>query len=147
MPNSDVSQILRDEGHRVTAPRRIVWRVLNESDVHLTAEELASRVAIIDPKVNLASVYRSLALFEDLDLVRQSRLGDDSAARWELSHPDEHFHLVCRGCGTVDHHRGTLVQQVRDHLSAGHGFAVHDVELIVSGLCEVCTSGGRSHKV
>lgn len=135
----DVDEALRAEGHRVTGPRRAIWRALTESDGHVTAEELAIHVEQIDPTVNLASVYRSLTLFEELDLVRQSRLGD-AAGRWELAHPDEHFHLVCRRCDEVTHHKGTLVQSVKDHLSDGHGFVAEQVELMVSGLCGRCAS-------
>ncbi|HUG84437.1 MAG TPA: transcriptional repressor, partial [Euzebya sp.] len=128
------------EGHRVTRPRRAVWRALVESEEHLTAEQLCARVARIDPAVNQASVYRSLTLFEELDLVRQSHLGGDQAGRWEMAHPDEHFHLVCRQCGGIDHHQGTLVQSVREHLATGHGFQADQVELIVTGRCAGCSS-------
>ncbi|MEE8600429.1 Fur family transcriptional regulator [Euzebya tangerina] len=136
MSASDVESALRSEGHRVTGPRLAVWRALTESDGHLTAEELAGHVEAIDPTVNVASVYRSLGLFEELGIARQSQLGD-GGARWEIAHPDEHFHMVCRACGTVDHHRGSLVQAVTDHL-AGHGFQAEQVELIVTGLCTRC---------
>jgi Fur family ferric uptake transcriptional regulator len=136
--NRDVADVLRSEGHRVTGPRQAVWRALTQADSHLTAEELSERVTAIDPTINLASVYRSLSLFEELDLVRQSHLGGELAARWELAHPDEHFHLVCRDCGFVDHHQGTLVQSVREHLSDGHGFLADQVELIVTGRCATC---------
>lgn len=138
MEDADVTQVLRAHGHRVTRPRRAVWRELVEADGHLTVEELAERVQTREPGVNLASVYRSLALFEELDLVRESRLGDDDAGRWELAHPDEHFHLVCDVCGEVEHHVGTVVEQVRRHLDEGHGFEADAVELIVSGRCRNC---------
>lgn len=139
MRNGDVADVLRASGHRVTGPREAVWQALVRSDGHLTAEELADRVSRIDPTVNLASVYRSLTLFEQLDLVRQSRLGD-AAGRWELAHPDEHFHMVCRGCGSVEHHTGTLVQSVREHLASGHGFEADQVELTVTGRCASCAT-------
>lgn len=138
MPSQDIAEALRAEGHRVTRPRRAVWQALTESDEHLTAEQLAERVSRIDPAVNLASVYRSLTLFEQMDLVRQSHLGSDPAGRWEVSHPDEHFHLVCRICGSVDHHRGSLVESVRAHLADGHDFIPEQVELIVTGRCVDC---------
>lgn len=139
MAHTDIEELLRAEGHRVTRPRRAVWRALVESEEHLTAEQLGERVARIDPAVNQASVYRSLTLFEELDLVRQSHLGGDPAGRWEIAHPDEHFHLVCRACGSVDHHQGSLVQSVRDHLAEGHGFQADQVELIVTGRCAHCS--------
>lgn len=136
----DVREVLRAGGHRVTRPRTAVWAALVEADEHLTAEELAERVEASAPGVNLASVYRALTLFEDLELVRQSHLGDDAAGRWELTHPDDDFHLVCTRCGQIDHHVGTLVQTVRDHLSSGHGFAVEQIDLTVRGRCPACAA-------
>ena len=135
----DLPTVLRAEGHRVTGPRLAVWRALVEGGGHHTADELTVTATSRDPSINRASVYRSLQLFEELGLVRQTALGE-AASRWELDHPDEHFHLVCRRCGDVDHHVGTLVQQVRNHLADGHGFLAQDVDLTVTGLCERCAS-------
>lgn len=137
---TELAAVLHRMGNRVTAPRLLVWDVLRRSDEHLTAEEIAARVDVLDPSVNLSSVYRSLALFADLDMVRVSNLAGEGAARWEVAHPDEHFHLVCRSCGRVDHHRGTLVEEIRSHLAGDHEFVVEDVELTVSGLCASCAS-------
>lgn len=134
----EVAEILREHGYRLTRPRMAVWQVLREASGHLTAEQVAAAVEKRSPGVNLASIYRSLALLADLDLVRESRVGEGDAARWEVAHPDEHFHLVCENCGEVTHHAGDLVDQVRAHLSAEHGFEARSVELIVSGLCARC---------
>ncbi|MFN2557117.1 MAG: Fur family transcriptional regulator [Nitriliruptorales bacterium] len=133
----DVSDVLREHGYRLTRPRQVVWEVLREAG-HLTAEEIADRVEEISPGVNLASVYRSLSLLAELDLVRESRLGEGGAARWELAHPDEHFHLVCVRCGEITHHAGDLVEQVRGHLASRHGFVADTVDLVVSGRCHEC---------
>lgn len=136
--DAELERTLRDHGHRVTTPRRAVWRALHGGDGHRTVEEIADRVAAGGADVDTASLYRTLALFEQLGLARVSRLGDRDAGRWELAHPDEHFHLVCQACGDVDHHVGSLVAQIREHLTAGHGFAVDQVELVVSGRCAAC---------
>lgn len=128
---------LRRHGYRITPPRLRVWQVL-ESGGHLTAEEIAQRIAnAAGPDVNLASVYRSLALLEELELVRSSRLGEGSTT-WERAHPDEHFHLVCRQCGNVSHHRGTLVDKVATHLRTDHSFEPEHIELVVTGRCADC---------
>lgn len=132
-----VADVLRANGYRVTPQRRLVWDVLHEARGHLTAEGIADRIAERRGEVNLASVYRALALLSDLDLVRESRLGE-SGAHWEIAHPDEHFHLVCDGCGEVTHHAGTLVEMVADHLKEGHDFEPHTVELVVTGRCASC---------
>ena len=139
MSERAAEEVLRQHGQRVTGARVLVWQVLTEASEHLTADAVAERVAQVDPSINLASVYRSLSLFEQLGEVRHSHLGADRSGYWEIGHPDEHFHLVCRNCGTVDHHRGTLVQQIRDHLrSKEHDFAPERIELTVTGLCPSC---------
>jgi Fur family transcriptional regulator, ferric uptake regulator len=131
----ELDRTLREHGYRVTVPRRVVWSALLEAPGHVTVEELAE---LIDDPVDVASIYRALALFEELGLARMSRLGDGDASRWEPAHPDEHFHLVCTACGRVDHHVGTLVRQITHHLHEGHGFAVEQVELVVRGRCQRC---------
>lgn len=138
MISGDVVEALRARGHRVTRARQAVWQALEDAGGHLTVEELASRVREHEPGVNTASVYRSLALFAEFDLVRESRLGGDEAGRWEVAHPDDHFHVVCEECGEVDHHVGDLVEHVRDHLASGHGFRTAHVELTVIGRCRRC---------
>lgn len=144
MATDDIQELLRDHGYRVTQPRRAVWRVLAEAHGHLTADQVAARVHDEDPGINLASIYRSLALFDELDLVRESRLGEADASRWEIAHPDEHFHLVCDDCGRIDHHVGSLVQEIREHLSDGHGFEPSAIELIVNGRCADCVALHRA---
>ncbi len=122
----------------MTDARLRVWSVLADAQDHLTAEDVAAAVGELDSSINKASVYRSLSLFEEMGAVRQSRLGPERVAYWELGHPDEHFHLVCRVCGSVDHHRGSLVGPVLEHLQNGHGFTVERVELTVTGVCTAC---------
>ncbi len=141
MNDSDLDELLRARGHRVTDQRRAVWQALTDGG-HLTAEALAVAANEGEAEVNLASVYRTLALFSELGLARESRFGGEEAAHWEVAHPDEHFHVVCEQCGNVDHHVGTLVEQVRHHLLDGHGFEADDIELHVRGRCAACRSGG-----
>lgn len=134
----ELDRVLHDRGHRVTRPRRAVWAVLRDADAHLTVEQIAASLADAGADVDVASVYRTLSLLEDLGLARTSRLGDSEAGRWEIAHPDEHFHLVCNDCGDVDHHVGSLVAEIREHLGRDHGFEVGEVELVVSGRCARC---------
>ena len=138
----DLSASLRASGYRVTRPRRAVWDVLLSASRHLTVEEITGELGARGEEVDLASVYRALGVFEELGLARVSRLGDD-AGRWEVAHSDEHFHLVCDRCGAVDHHVGSLVAQIRDHLEAGHGFETRTVDLVVHGHCERCRKAAR----
>jgi Fur family ferric uptake transcriptional regulator len=135
---TDLDHELRAHGYRVTLPRRAVWEALRHSGGHVTVEELVERLGAGGAEVDPASVYRTLALFAELGLARVNRLGGGEAGRWELAHPDEHFHLVCEVCGDVDHHVGSLVQSIRQHLDEGHGFLASDVDLVVTGRCARC---------
>lgn len=144
---TDAADQLRDAlvsaGHRLTGPRLAVWQAISGLESHLTADEIADQVRAVDPTVNLSSVYRSLALFEELGLVRESRLGANEATHWEAAHPDEQFHMKCKSCGQVEHHSCSLVAQVEEHLAHHHGFHAERIELLVSGLCGSCVAAGE----
>jgi Fur family ferric uptake transcriptional regulator len=142
----ELGAVLRAGGHRLTEPRQAVWAALgtarNDADVaepgHLTVDEVVDRTHELGVGVDRATAYRVLALLEELGLVRATQLSSGDAVRWERAHPDEHFHLRCTSCGAVDHHVGTLVAAVREHLDDGHGFEVENIELTVHGRCAEC---------
>lgn len=122
---------------RVTQPRQLVWDVLSSEHGHLSAAEVAERVRTRDPGVNVSSVYRALALFAQLDLVRESRNGDDSALTWEVRHPDGVIHLVCSSCGAVVHHHTDRVAQLAREI-AKVPFAPDTIDVRVTGVCADC---------
>ena len=140
---ADLRDALREAGHRLTGPRLTVWQVISGTESHMTADQIADQVRALDPTVNLSSIYRSLALFADLGLVRESNLDSTGAAHWEVAHPDEQFHLRCISCGRVFHHTGDLVDKVCSHLGSEHGFRADNIELLVTGLCERCSARGN----
>ena len=144
----ELTGALRAGGHRLTGPRRAVWMALSPADgsratsgTHLTVDEVVERTHVLGSAIDRATAYRVLALLEELGLVRASQLRSGDPVRWERAHPDEHFHLRCTGCGTIDHHVGTIVATVREHLDVGHGFQVDAVELTVHGRCSRCRTG------
>jgi len=134
----NIADRLRMRGYRLTPQRQLVWDTLRRAGGHLTAEQIHDEVVKAAPHTNLASIYRSLALLAELGLAKEVQLGE-GIGRWEVNHPDDAFHLVCRVCGTVDHHPGDLVDRVRRHLTADHGFQPESVDLVVHGVCSNCT--------
>lgn len=139
----DIEEILQSHELRMTKPRQLVWDVLtarHSHDNHLTAAEVAEHVHMVDETVNVSSVYRALSLFDELGLVRESRLGGDDVSRWEPSHDDDTIHLVCESCGAVQHHHGDAVDRLTTHLSGHHGFVASSVDIVVKGTCESCSA-------
>lgn len=127
---------LRAGNHRITRPRLVVWDVLTSADSHLSAAEVAERAGQLDAEINVSSVYRTLSLFAELGLVRESRLGDE--ATWEPRHDDAVVHLVCDDCGAVLHHHASAVRSLHEQLSADTEFGVRAIDVRVVGRCRPC---------
>lgn len=136
----ELAEHLRVRGIRVTHPRQLVWEALSDDGGHLSAAVVAERVRARDPGVNLSSVYRALALFGELGLVRESRTGDDASITWEIRHPDGVIHLVCTSCASVIHHQTPRVDQLAREVAAA-GFVPDAVDVHITGLCANCAPG------
>lgn len=111
---------------------------MTSSDAHLSAQAITERVHDVDPAINESSVYRTLTLFADAGLVRESRL--DDVATWEPFHDDAEIHLVCTVCGTVTHHDTELVHELRRTLERSGAFTPTEIDVRVSGLCDRCVA-------
>lgn len=137
----DVADRLRAAGYRLTTPRRAVLAVLADSEHHLSAEQIHELAEAYASDVNLASVYRTLTLLDELGLASEVRLGD-GRGYWELAHDERAYHLHCTRCRRVRHHASDVIERIRDHLADHHGFAADGVDLVVHGRCADCRDGG-----
>ncbi|HUF97705.1 MAG TPA: Fur family transcriptional regulator [Ilumatobacter sp.] len=135
----DLEVALRSQDHRVTRPRQVVWDVLTDAHGHLSAQEIADEVSAREPGINVSSVYRTLTLFAELELVRESRRADGGSS-WEPSHGDDVIHLVCSSCGVVRHHASPLVNELRHEVAHVPGFHVAGLDVAANGVCERCES-------
>ena len=91
------------KGLRLTEQRRIIAAVLEESDDHPDVEELYNRAAARDSRISLATVYRTVKLFEDWNLLEKHEFGD-GRARYETTDREHHDHLIDISSGEV--HQG-----------------------------------------
>ena len=132
----DLERSLRAHGCRVTTARRVVWDVLEDADSHLNAATVSARVKLVDPAINQSSVYRALALFTEIGLLRESRTDDTTT--WEPFHDDAAIHLVCSSCGRVIHHDTSLVPRLRRDLDELSDFVPETIDVRVSGRCAAC---------
>ena len=81
------------KGLRLTDQRRVIAAVLEESDDHPDVEELYNRASGRDPRISLATVYRTVKLFEDWNLLEKHEFGD-GRARYETTDREHHDHLI-----------------------------------------------------
>ena len=136
----------RVAGRRLTSQRRLVLRVLEESDGHLEAKTVYLQAKARDANISLATIYRTLAVFKEMGLVEEHRLGEEHG-HYEAARGSPHYHFTCLGCGKVIEFDTPLVAQIEQGLSAQEGVRVTDAHLHLSGYCAQCQTkaGGQSN--
>ena len=135
---------LKEKGLKVTHQRLLVLSVLEQNNgKHMTAEDIYELVSEECPEIGLATIYRTLQLLRDMELVDRINL-DDGCVRYEIGHllrgdaRHNHHHLICRGCGRVVPFDGDLLDDLERHIEESIGFHVLDHELKFYGLCRDC---------
>lgn len=135
---------LKEKGLKVTNQRLMVLSVLEQnSGRHMTAEDIYELVSEDYPEIGLATVYRTLQLLWDMQLVDRLNL-DDGCVRYEIGHllkgdaKHNHHHLICRECNRVIPFGDDFLDDLERHIEEATGFHVLDHELKFFGLCREC---------
>jgi Fur family ferric uptake transcriptional regulator len=132
----DLRSTLHQRGMRMTPQRQLVLDALRELE-HATPEQVCRHVQRTTPSVNITTIYRTLELLEELELIRHTHLGHGPPT-YSL-HEHQHVHLVCHRCGRVDESPRAVMDELRGTLRAAHGFALDAAHLALSGTCRDCT--------
>lgn len=126
----DLEQLCADKGLRITEQRRTIAKVLSESEDHPDVEQLHARAAAIDPGISIATVYRTVRLFEDAGILDRHDFGD-GRARYEAAPEAHHDHLIDVETGKVlefvDPELEALQKQIAEKL--GYRLVDHRMEL------------------
>jgi Fur family ferric uptake transcriptional regulator len=130
---------LNRAGKRLTAQRRLILEVLKEGEGHLDAEMVHDRVKARDPRISLATVYRTLAVFQEMGLVEQHRLGEDHS-HYEEARGGPHYHFTCLGCGDVIEFEAPEVTRVARRLGKEKSVQITEAHLSLAGYCARCQS-------
>ena len=132
---------LRDGGLKITPQRLTILDVIIRAEgSHLTIEELYEMVKVVKPETGVATVYRTILLFEELGIVKKLDL-NDGIYRYELNHEEEvhgHHHLVCSACGKVEEVKDDLLDSVEQVIENEYKFRIKDHSLKFYGLCRDC---------
>ena len=121
----------------VTPQRRLLLSIMREAGKHLDAKELYRRAIERDPNISLATVYRTLRLFEQQGLIDERHLGR-TRCYYEMKHLREHQHLVCEACGQVIEFESSLIRKLVTEVQRKNNFCVTKVELYLEGQCHKC---------
>ena len=126
----DIETLCHDKGLRITEQRRVIARVLSESEDHPDVEAVHARASTIDPHISIATVYRTVRLFEEAGILERHEFGD-GRSRYEAASDAHHDHLIDVETGSViefvDDELETLQKRIAEKL--GFRLVDHRMEL------------------
>lgn len=136
--------ILKEAGLKVTNQRVLILTVLSANPgKHLTTEEIYDLVKSENPDIGLATVYRTLQLLLDLNLIDRISL-NDGFVRYEIAQGSEtdsghhHHHLICAECDNVFSFEDDLLEELEEKITLQTGFEIIDHEVKMYGYCKDC---------
>src|ERR1700740_1289960 len=127
---SRLEQLCLDKGLKMTEQRRVIARVLSESVDHPDVEQVYRRATAIDARISIATVYRTLRLFEEASILARHDFGD-GRARYEEATSDHHDHLIDVQTGRVIEFRSEKIEQLQREIAEHLGYKLvgHRLEL------------------
>ena len=138
---SNFKEKLREKGYKMTSQRQAVLDVIIEHEgEHLSPEEIYTLVKENNPDIGLATVYRTLILLNDMELIYKLDL-DGDCSRYELNRHKEdhrHHHLICVKCGSVEGVEEDLLGSLEEQILRKNGFIVKDHRVKFYGYCRRC---------
>ncbi len=127
---SRVEKLCIDKGLKMTEQRRVIARVLSESDDHPDVEQLYQRASKIDSRISIATVYRTVKLFEEANILDRHDFGD-GRARYEERPEEHHDHLIDMNSGEVIEFRDDEIERLQAYVAETLGYRLvgHRLEL------------------
>lgn len=137
----NVRNILYEKDYKLTPQRRVVLDIFTDNpEKHLSAEEVYAMVKKSHPEIGLATVYRTLDLFAELNILQKMDFGD-GRGRYEFSESEvhNHHHLICLKCGSVSEFEDDLLESLESTIEKNNNFKIVDHQLKFYGYCDKCS--------
>ena len=134
-PDSVLRNTIKAHGYSLTKPRQVVFDALQNQE----PQSLSSLVATCQGKIDRASVYRTIQLFEQLGIVQRLQIGWKYKLELSDSFSHHHHHLTCTQCGKViPINEDEALEQQLHKLASTHNFLSQAHQLEIRGLCKNC---------
>jgi len=135
--HGDIVGKLSEQGYRLTPQRMMVLSAIENSDNHISAEEIYAQVVDKYSHVNISTVYRTLELLKRLGLVTETDLGG-GRVRYHPADKGHHHHLVCQECGRIIDLDESVLSSVKSMLLREYKFSADLRHLAIFGHCVNC---------
>lgn len=130
---SRIEQLCLDKGLKMTEQRRVIARVLSESADHPDVELLYQRASAIDPHISIATVYRTVRLFEEANILERHEFGD-GRSRYEDAQKAHHDHLIDLKAGHIIEFRDEEIEKLQRRVAQKLGYRLVDHRLELYGI-------------
>ncbi|MCF6310162.1 MAG: transcriptional repressor [Sulfurimonas sp.] len=136
---SDFKALLKSNSLKFTIQREVILETLYDSDEHLTPESLHNLIQEKFPDLNIgiATVYRTLSLLEDSNMVTSLYFGAQGK-KYELGAKNHHDHLICTNCGCITEFVDEQIEERQDKIANELGFKMQDHSMQIYGICKNC---------
>ena len=129
----DVEALCAAKGLRITDQRRVIARILSEADDHPDVEALHARAAAIDSRISIATVYRTVRLFEEAGILERHEFGD-GRSRYEAASDAHHDHLIDVETGKVIEFVDEELEMLQRRIAEKLGFRLVDHRMELYGV-------------
>ena len=128
------------QGIRITAQRRLLVGIMQDSPRHLDAAKLLEIARNQDPDIDRATVYRTIALLKDRGLIDELDLMHIQGEKhyYEAKTSRDHCHMACLRCGAIMEYASSSFEKLKEDIAKQSGFQIRVVRLEVGGLCKRC---------
>tara|TARA_B100001540_G_scaffold286811_1_gene280839 strand:+ start:56 stop:475 length:420 start_codon:yes stop_codon:yes gene_type:complete len=130
MSDTRIEKLCIEKGIKMTEQRRVVARVLSLAEDHPDVEEVHRRAADLDPRISIATVYRTVRLWEEANILERHDFGD-GRSRYEEVTEDHHDHLIDMKSGRVVEFQNEEIEEIQHKIAKAHGMKLvgHRLEL------------------
>ena len=128
-----IEQACAEKGLRMTDQRRVIARVVAEAYDHPDAEELYRRAISVDPHISIATVYRTVKLFEDSGIIERHDFRD-GRSRYEEAPEEHHDHLIDARSGKVVEFKSDEIEKLQVEIARKLGYRLIDHRLELYGV-------------
>ena len=128
---------LREHGLKSTGQRDDIARVFFELRRHISAEELYAEVKKVNPHVGYATIYRTLKLLKECDLLFERHF-DEGQARYEVAGEHHHDHFICDSCGKIMEFENDELERMQQAIAQKMGVLLTHHKMELYGLCADC---------
>ncbi|MDP9298258.1 MAG: transcriptional repressor [Actinomycetota bacterium] len=139
---TDVMDMLRTRGLRMTPQRRAIVSEVMRTSGHISPTAVARKVQGEMPGVNASTVYRTLTLLEEVGVLSHSHL--ETGAEYHRAEEAEHVHLTCSRCGRDDALSLREAKRLQQLIRAHRGFEADLTHFAITGLCVDCAAAAAA---